>query len=225
MKDIEFAGDIFVLHPAGLLIWPQHKTAVVADLHLEKGSFYAGTGQYLPPQDTAQTLADLKKALDFAACKSLVFLGDSFHDNCGWHRMDSDVKEAFLKLTSAFACHWVAGNHDDDFAPPGMRSIAELKTGQVIFRHEAARDLTHSQYEISGHYHPRARLTLRGNKVSRPCFIQTGNRIILPAFGAYTGGLDVKHPTLADLCSPDYTAHLLGRERIYSIPSDRLQAA
>jgi len=219
MKEITFASHVFVLDPSGLMIWPDQRTAIVADLHLEKGSYFAHGGQMLPQQESVETLEKLHKALEMSGCEKLILLGDSFHDEQGFQRLSDEARSLFDLMKERYKVIWVTGNHDGSFVPDDMQAYDELQIENITFRHEAVHGAT---YEISGHYHPKATLKLRGTRVSRPCFVANQNRIILPAFGALTGGLDVTSEEISTLFEASFDAFLLGQRKIYNVTSDRL---
>lgn len=219
MKAIKFFGHEFVLHPCGLLIWPQENLAVVSDLHLEKASYFAQRGQFLPPHESYETLRDLSHNLEFCGVKKVILLGDSFHDSSGYDRLDDQSYAALENLNKDFELIWITGNHDRDFVPKGARITSDLRIQNIIFRHETVED---AQGEISGHFHPKARLTLRGQTINKPCFIEDGIRMIMPAYGTLTGGLDITKPPINRIFQKNFIAHILGKNQIYSIPSTKL---
>jgi DNA ligase-associated metallophosphoesterase len=204
-----------MLDPWGALVWPAQRLLVVADLHLEKGSAAALGGALLPPFDTGATLDLLAALIRRHAPRTVVALGDTFHDRHGSARLQRRDQARLAAMTDAAAFVWVLGNHDP--APPeGLAGIAasEWQVGPLRFRHAAAAG--GGSGEISGHYHPKAQVAVRGALVSRPCFITDQRRLILPAMGAYTGGLDVRDPAIARLFPRGGRVFLLGRERLFS---------
>jgi len=210
-----FAGHAFTCHPSGLLYWPAQKLAVVADLHLEKGSHFAKRGFFVPPYDSRETLGKLNDALNALDAEKLMVLGDTFHDATGFARLTPDDSAAFLKL-AAYSPIWVRGNHDGAYVPPGFEGCDERVIENIVFRHEAA---AHAQgFEISGHFHPKAEVEHKGGRISRPCFVEDGQRMILPAFGAYTGGLLVSEPAIASLFPNGHSVHMLGAARVFTLP-------
>ena len=215
MKTIQIAGKLFIPHASGMLLWPDREVAVVADLHLEKATYFAGQGQLLPPQESFETLSRLQKSLDQVKCSSLVLLGDSFHDADGFDRLDSHARKLWKQICSEYTVTFVLGNHDGMAVPPGTQGVDFLEFEGITFRHQA---VPGAVAEISGHYHPKATLRLRGSRITRPCFIADENRMILPAFGTLTGGMDVRSEEITALFSNDYTVHLLGENKVYSIP-------
>ncbi|ODT11761.1 MAG: phosphoesterase [Kaistia sp. SCN 65-12] len=174
----------------GALWWPDERTLVVADLHLEKGSSFARRGQMLPPYDTAATLRRLALVTARLAPVRIIALGDSFHDRRGGERLCEADRAALKELTAATEWIWIAGNHDPE--PPrdlGGWSTHELAIGPLTFRHEPRGG--DQPGEIAGHLHPAARLVGRGRSIRRRCFAGDGRRLVMPAFGALAGGLNV----------------------------------
>jgi DNA ligase-associated metallophosphoesterase len=174
----------------GALWWPGERTLVVADLHLEKGSSFARRGQLLPPYDTAATLRRLALVVARMAPARIIALGDSFHDRQGGERLCEADRVALQELTAATEWIWIAGNHDPE--PPrdlGGWSTHELAIGPLTFRHEPR--TAAKAGEIAGHLHPAARVVGRGRSIRRRCFAGDGRRLVMPAFGALAGGLNV----------------------------------
>jgi DNA ligase-associated metallophosphoesterase len=216
---LHIGTERLMLDPAGLLAWPARRLLVVADLHLEKGSAFAARGAGLPPPyDTRETLARLHLVLRRWRPARLVALGDSFHDRDGSARLAADDRAQLRRMLEGIAVTWVLGNHDP-VAPVGLpgEAVEECREGPVTFRHEA-RPGPVTGAEVSGHFHPKATMPTRCGGVTRPCFVSDGRRVILPAFGAYTGGLDATDPAIAGLLPRGGRAFLLGRDRLYALP-------
>lgn len=213
MKDIVFAGHMLSLHPSGALFWPARRMLIAADLHLEKGSHYAARGYFLPPYDTHKTLLRLLDVIREMQAENLLILGDCFHDPAGYERLSAKDRDLFGKL-GALKPLWIRGNHDGDFVPPGFASHDAYEMDGLVFRHEAAPG---AEGEISGHFHPKALIAHRGERIARPCFIEDGKRLILPAFGTYTGGLFIDDPAIASLFGDDVRLYLLGRHKIFAL--------
>ncbi|MCO6419742.1 ligase-associated DNA damage response endonuclease PdeM [Siccirubricoccus sp. KC 17139] len=215
---IHIAGERLMLDPAGVLVWPARKLLVVADLHLEKGSAFAATGRLLPPYDSRETLQRLALALRRWRPARIVALGDSFHDAAGAARLPPAEATALARMLGGAELVWVLGNHDP-VAPDGLpgAAVEELAEPPFVFRHEA-RPGRIPPGEISGHFHPKATMPTRCGGVTRPCFLADAWRVMLPAFGAYTGGLSVTDPALAGLFPRGARAFLLGQERLFSLP-------
>ena len=218
---ITIAGATLVADPAGALYWPDEKLLAVADLHLEKGSAFAARGVLLPPYDTTATLARLAKLIEYYSPTLVIALGDSFHDGGGPARMPEVSRSALAALQRGRDWLWLAGNHDPD--PPqgvGGRVAAELAIGGLIFRHQPS--LQDADGEIAGHLHPSARVAQRGRGVARRCFAADSKRMVMPAFGAYAGGLNIRDRAFVALFGAlSFTAHLLGAGRLYAIPAAR----
>ncbi len=214
MSQIALNGETLIADASGALLWPARETLVVADLHFEKGSRYAGEGHLLPPYDTAATLTLLTGVLRRTGARRVICLGDSFDDNDGPGRLAPADAAAIRALTAAHAWIWVSGNHDPD--PPaalGGTASDHVEDGALAFRHRAAGDS--NGHELSGHFHPKARVRLRTRNLTARCFVGDGNRLILPAFGAFTGGLNVLDPAIDGLFPDGFRAHVIGRKAIY----------
>jgi hypothetical protein len=213
---LAIAGAEFAADPAGVIYWPDHGLLAVADLHLEKGSSFAARGVLLPPYDTAATLARLAALIAHYAPRVVVALGDSFHDGRGPARL-ADTDRATLKgLQRGRDWIWIAGNHDPEPAEGiGGRFLANFALGALTFRHEPVEN---ASGEIAGHLHPVARVARRGRAVSRRCFACDGERLVMPAFGAYAGGLNVRDRAFARVFRTlAFTAHMLGERRVYAV--------
>ena len=190
-----FAGVELMALPQGALFWPARRALLVADLHFEKASFFARLGQMLPPYDSIATLSDLATLVAATGARELWCLGDSFHDRQGCQRLPVEARERLTALTSSLGWTWITGNHDAGLADHcGGRILAEAEVDGMVLRHQA--DANESRPELSGHYHPALRLSLRGRRVQRRCFVATHSKLILPAFGALTGGLDAQDPAV-----------------------------
>jgi DNA ligase-associated metallophosphoesterase len=205
----------------GALYWPEQSLLAVADLHLEKGSSFATRGVLLPPYDTAATLARLSRLVVRYAPRTVVALGDSFHDGGGPARVSDGDRETLRALQRGRDWIWVAGNHDPDPVDGlGGVSASVLAIGTLVFRHEPTAGAAPG--EIAGHLHPVARVSARGRTVSRRCFASDGKRMVMPAFGAYAGGLNVRDRAFADVFGTlHFTAHMLGEGRVYPIAARR----
>jgi uncharacterized protein len=221
---LTLAGVSLVADPAGAMYWPEENLLVVADLHLEKGSAFAARGVLLPPYDTATTLARLGRLIERYAPRLVVALGDSFHDGGGPARMAETNRAMLTALQRGRDWLWIAGNHDPDPAENiGGRFADVLALGALIFRHEPSQQ--RSDGEIAGHLHPQARVSRRGRSVSRRCFASDGKRLVMPAFGAYAGGLNVRDRAILSLFGTlSFTAHMLGADRLYAVPAARCLA-
>jgi DNA ligase-associated metallophosphoesterase len=218
LTGIELHADV-----AGALFWPEQGVLAVADLHLEKGSSFAARGVLLPPYDTAATLARLGALIVHYAPRLVLALGDSFHDGRGAARLADTDRATLRAMQRGRDWIWIAGNHDPEPADNiGGRFASEFKLGALTFRHEPGGPLggeeTGETGEIAGHLHPVARVARRGRAVSRRCFATDGVRLVMPAFGAYTGGLNVRNRAFTNVFETlSFTAHMLGLERVYAV--------
>lgn len=205
--------------PDGALYWPEHGLLVVADLHLEKGSSFAARGVLLPPYDTAATLARFARLVTHYAPRGVVALGDSFHDGGGPARLVDSDREALSIMQRGREWIWITGNHDPEPATGIGGTFTETMTlGPLTFRHLP----TGAPGEVSGHLHPVARVAHRGRAVSRRCFAADATRMIMPAFGAFTGGLNIRDAMFADVFGTlAFKAHLLGDGRLYAFAAKR----
>jgi len=213
MVPFSFAGETLVPSGEGALFWPERQALLVADLHLEKASWFARLGQLLPPYDSHATLTALAAELERTGARRVYCLGDSFHDRYGCDRLPDQSRALLTQMTGAVEWTWIIGNHDPGFADHCGGTIEEeVELGGIVLRHEAVRE--ESRPEISGHFHPKVRLNVKGRRVSRRCFVASETKIIMPAFGALTGGLDASHPEIA--------RHLGARAQALVPVSDRL---
>jgi DNA ligase-associated metallophosphoesterase len=217
---ITITGVTLMADCAGALYWPEEGALIVADLHLEKGSSFAERGVLLPPYDTAATLARLARLIARYAPRAVIALGDSFHDGGGPKRIAETDRDGLSALQRGRDWIWIAGNHDPEpVAGVGGMSAATLAIGALVFRHEPSPD---ADGEIAGHLHPVARVSGRGRTVSRRCFASDTRRVVMPAFGAYAGGLNVRDRAFAEIFRTlAFTAHMLGEARLYSISATR----
>ncbi len=217
MVPLSFAGHEFFASPEGALHWPAEQALLVADLHLEKASWFAAGGQMLPPYDSLATLQALAGEIEAAGVERLYCLGDSFHDRFGCDRLPADARELLTGLTARLDWVWIVGNHDAGFADHcGGRVEQECEVGGIILRHEAVAG--DPGPEMSGHYHPKLRLSLRGRSVSRRCFVASATKLILPAYGAFTGGLDAGHPEIVRKVGRGASALVPVTDRLLKFP-------
>ena len=214
---IEVLGVVLEAFREGGLWWADERLLAVADLHLEKGSSFARRGQMLPPYDTGETLARLAALVEALRPKTVVALGNSFHDDDGAHRLSHADRSALAALQSGRDWIWIAGNHDSALpATLDGQHLDALSLGPLTFRHQPADG--EADGEIAGHLHPAARVVGRGRSVRRRCFAGDGYRLILPAFGAYAGGLDVRDPAFAGLFRrTSFRAFVLGDDGVYAV--------
>ncbi len=218
---VRLNGADLMADPSGALWWPDRALLAVADLHLEKGSSFAQRGTPLPPYDTLATIERLEAVVARLRPAQVIALGDSFHDPEAASRIDPVAAARLARLVGGVAWTWIVGNHDPDPRGPwGGDCGTDLRVGPLTFRHEAVPG--RAAGEVSGHFHPKASVRLRDQRISARCFVADGARLILPAFGAYAGGLDVMDPAIRGLMGRSFDAHLMGRSRVTRFPHRHL---
>ncbi len=195
MTPFAFGGHDFAVLSEGALFWPDRAALIVADLHLEKASWFAMHGQMLPPHDSMATLERLATLITRTGASEVWCLGDNFHDDAGAGRLPDIAAALLARLTASVRWHWITGNHDEHLPDRvGGIILTEAECDGIILRHQA--DAHEWRPELSGHFHPKHRAGARGRSVSRPCFVATQTKLIFPAFGALTGGLAADHPEI-----------------------------
>ena len=219
IQAVTVAGITFSADIAGALFWGDERLLIVSDLHLEKGSSFAARGVLLPPFDTAATLARLSAVIARHDPRTGIALGDSFHDRAAHERLSPDDRDALSALQVRRDWIWISGNHDPALPRDLGGTVAdEVAIGPIVFRHEP----TGAAGEIAGHLHPKARVSTRGRSVERRCFASDGARAVMPAFGAYTGGLSIRDVAFAAIFQTlAFTAHVLGDRRVHTIAASR----
>ena len=213
------AGVSFIADLSGALFWEEQKLLVVSDLHLEKGSSFAARGVLLPPYDTVATLGRLGVAIARHNPGVVIALGDSFHDRDAHDRLSRTDREAIAVMQVRRDWIWISGNHDPAL-PSHLGGVvaAEVAVGPIAFRHEP----TGASGEIAGHLHPKARVSTRGRSTERRCFACDGERAVMPAFGAYTGGLSIRDEAFTRIFQTiGFLAHVLGDNRLHTIAASR----
>jgi len=216
---VNVAGINLMADLSGALYWSEQQTLIVSDLHLEKGSSYARRGVLLPPFDTAATLARLAAVMSRYNPRIVIALGDSFHDREAHQRLSPPDRDTLAAAQAGRDWIWISGNHDPALPRDFGGTVAEeVAIGPLVFRHEP----TGAVGEVAGHLHPKARVTARGRSVERRCFASDGERLVMPSFGAYTGGLSIRDAAFAAIFRAlAFTAHLLGDRRMHSIAARR----
>ncbi len=216
---VDVAGVTLVADLSGALFWEEERLLVVSDLHLEKGSSFATRGVLLPPYDTAATLGRLAVVIARYDPRSMIALGDSFHDREAYERLSATDRDDLAALQTQRDWIWISGNHDPAL-PSGLGGVVahEVANGPIAFRHEP----TGAVGEIAGHLHPKARVSTRGRSMERRCFASDGARAVMPAFGAYTGGLNIRDAAFSKIFqTPGFMAHVLGDRRLHTIAASR----
>lgn len=204
MVPFSFAGHEFLLGIAlgqgRALFWPAEQALLVADLHLEKASHFARFGQMLPPYDSRETLERIATAIGTTGARRVFCLGDNFHDSGGAGRLEPHAAGMLAALTRATDWVWITGNHDEKGGAAPGHHLADMEVGGLMLRHEARRG--EEKPELSGHFHPKLRVTARGRSIARPCAVASERKLILPAFGTLTGGMDAGDPVILRAMQP-----------------------
>jgi uncharacterized protein len=218
--EIELKGQLALLDLTGAMVLPAHDTLLVADLHFEKGSSFARRGMMLPPYDTRETLLALSDAVFRFDPKTVIALGDSFHDIGGPDRLGEEERTTLADVQKGRDWIWVTGNHDRILPDSiGGQVVEEMSLGSLTLRHEP---MAGQQAEIAGHLHPVGKVVMRGRSTRRRCFLTDGQRCVMPALGAYAGGLNACDAAFKPLFPNGFTAHLIGTERIFAIAKSML---
>jgi DNA ligase-associated metallophosphoesterase len=213
--EIALGGLAAILDLSGAVYLPDEDTLLVADLHFEKGSSFARRGMLLPPYDTRETLSALGEVVGRLSPRRVVALGDSFHDIGGPDRLGAEERRALDEVQAGRDWVWVTGNHDRELPETvGGEVVAQMEIGALVLRHEPEPGAC---AEIAGHLHPVGKVVLRGRGVRRRAFLTDGSRCVMPAFGAYAGGLNACDAAFKPLFPTGFTAHLIGADRIYAI--------
>lgn len=217
---IRINGEQVVLRCSGAMWLPTHDTLIASDLHLEKGSAFAVRGQMLPPYDSPATLAKLEAEVEALAPGRVVLLGDSFHDSRAVGRLSEQDRTRLTRLAGGRDWIWLEGNHDLKALNGALdvlpgRVVSELFLGDLKLIHEPR--LRDHCGEVAGHLHPAVRVSAYGRGVRAPCFVTDGRRAVLPAFGAFTGGLDVRNVAIAELFETPPMVAALGRDRVHAL--------
>jgi uncharacterized protein len=215
---LDVAGVSLVADISGALFWEEERLLVVSDLHLEKGSSFATRGVLLPPYDTIATLSRLAAVIARHDPRMVIALGDSFHDRDAHDRLSAPDREALGAMQGRRDWVWISGNHDPAL-PSDLGGVvaSEVAIGPIMFRHEP----TGASGEIAGHLHPKARVSTRGRSMERRCFACDGERAVMPAFGAYAGGLSIRDVAFARLFGTSFLAHVLGDTKLHTIAASR----
>jgi uncharacterized protein len=212
--DVTLVADL-----SGALFWEDARLLIVSDLHLEKGSSFATRGVLLPPYDTIATLSRLAAVIARHDPRTVIALGDSFHDRTAHDRLSVTDRDAITAMQMRRDWIWISGNHDPAL-PSDLGGVvaSEVAIGPITFRHEP----TGASGEIAGHLHPKARVSTRGRSMERRCFACDGERAVMPSFGAYTGGLSIRDAAFARIFkTPGFVAHVLGDAKLHAIAASR----
>jgi uncharacterized protein len=219
VSTVTIAGVTLLADLSGAFFWEEESLLVVSDLHLEKGSSFAARGVLLPPYDTVATLSRLAAVIARHDPRTVIALGDSFHDRRAHERLAAPDRDAISAMQARRDWIWIAGNHDPALPSDlGGTVASEVSMGPIAFRHEP----TGAAGEIAGHLHPKARVSTRGRSMERRCFASDGERAVMPAFGAFTGGLSIRDAAFTKIFqTPGFIAHLIGDRKLHAITASR----
>ena len=216
MKVINFNNHEFKINNDGILFWLEKKIAILSDLHLEKGSSFASLGQFIPPYDSEETLKKLINFLKTHEVQTIILLGDTFHDGGALNRMSCKVKLIFDSLVENYEIIFVLGNHENKMKSPYIKFYERYIVDDIHFLHEAVLE---KKYQISGHFHPVASLKINSKKITEKCLIYSENHIIMPAFGEFTGGLNINNPVFKPFLNRNYYIYFLTKKSVYKFAS------
>lgn len=211
-----FAGESFVMDARGVLFWPTQSMLIVSDLHFEKGSFLQQFAHPIPAYDTLDTLSRLEAIVHEYQPEQVVCLGDSFHDRHAGHRLSQADRQKIAQLCARVTSwHWVLGNHDPAI-PDGLPGLSHgfIDCAGIRLTHEPTPT---DRPQIIGHYHPKAKLKIKGQTIRGKCFLSHESLMLMPAFGSFTGGLDRQDDALQTLFCTPYQTYLLFEDQIWHI--------
>ena len=215
-KDVFFANQNFSIFPNGELYWQNKKTLIISDLHFEKGSFFSETRQFIPPFDTIETLRQLSKFIDDHPVEMIIFLGDLVHDKFAFQRMALEAKELFFEILKNMNCTLTVGNHDDTsfLKDIGLNLTENIIIDDICFSHHPTID---KKFSVFGHYHPKVRLKINSRGIWTSCFIANKEKLLMPSYGYFTGGLSIKSLEIQRLFEPEYEIYPLTKEKVYKL--------
>ena len=220
MKTINFNNHNFQISNEGILFWFDKQIAIISDLHLEKGSSFGHSGQFLPPYDSEETLKKVFKGIKNHNIKKVILLGDTFHDKNAFDRMSEQALSLFKSLIKKYEVIFILGNHENKLKINQINFLNEYFIDGIHFFHQA---LQTSTFQISGHFHPIATIKSSIKKITAKCLLHTNNHIILPSFGAYTGGLNIKNPVLKPFVNHQSNIYMLTKTSIYKFTSKEVE--
>ena len=215
-KDVFFADRDFSIFPNGELYWHDKKTLIISDLHFEKGSFFSDSKQFIPPFDTIETLGQINKFIAYHSVETIIFLGDLVHDKLSFQRMSRKAKELFFEILKNFNCILTVGNHDDTsfLKDLGLNLTENIIIDGICFSHHPSVD---QKFSVFGHYHPKIRLKFDSRGIWTSCFILNSEKLLMPSYGYFTGGLSIKSPEIQRLFGTKYEIYPLTKEKVYRL--------
>ena len=215
MKTINFNNHKFLINKDGILFWLDKQIAIISDLHLEKGSSFGRSGQFLPPYDSEETLTKLLNSIKNYNIKKVILLGDTFHDKNALSRMSNKVLILFETFIKKYEVIFVLGNHETKMQLENIKFFNEYFLDGIHFIHQTSKK---NIYQISGHYHPIATIRTGSIKITGKCFIQEQYNLIMPSYGVYTGGLNIKNKIFKKIFKKEPNVYFLGKRSIYKFP-------
>ena len=215
-KDVFFANQDFSIFPNGELYWQNKKTLIISDLHFEKGSFFSETRQFIPPFDTIETLRQLSKFIDDYPVEMIIFLGDLVHDKFAFQRMTGEAKKIFFEILKNINCTLTIGNHDDTsfLKDIGLNLTENIIIDDICFSHHPTID---KKFSVFGHYHPKVKLKINSRGIWTSCFIANKEKLLMPSYGYFTGGLSIKSLEIQKLFEPEYEVYPLTKEKVFKL--------
>ena len=215
MKTVNFNNHKFQISKEGILFWFDKQIAIISDLHLEKGSSFGQYGQFIPPYDSEETLKKLLNKIKKYKITKVILLGDTFHDKNALSRMSKRVLILFETFIKKYEVIFVLGNHESNIQLENIEFLNEYVLDGIHFIHQASRKKI---YQISGHYHPVATIKTGSKKITGKCFVQLNYNLILPSFGVYTGGLNIKNSVFRKIFENEPSVYFLGKKCVYKFP-------
>ena len=219
-KRIVFCGQHFILDALGCMFHIESKTLVFSDLHLEKGSYLISQGNPLPMIDTLDTILKIQKCIDVYKPETVIALGDSLHDVHALERMHPDDKAFIMKICQSVQhWHWIMGNHDKNPEKQDLFTQFNFSSKIVTEQFQYVHDVENTDLpQIIGHFHPKASINIGPQTIRGKCFLITEKLIVMPAFGTFTGGLDIHSEAIEKLLNGQtYQCYLLKRSKVWQI--------
>ena len=211
---IKFAGETLEILPSGTIFWPSEQILIVSDLHLEKGSSFNHKGTFLPPYDSLDTISRLEEIIKKTSPKKILLLGDTIHDKTGLLRMSDEVKENFFSLFKKITLILISGNHDEELLYNNIELIPFYKLKKIFFIHQLTND---KNFQICGHFHPMVDTKFKGIRIRASCFVVSKYKIILPSFGTFTGGLNIRNNAFKRIIDKGTSILMIYNQKIINI--------
>ena len=219
-ESLNFGNHKLLLYPSGELYYRDRETVVISDLHLEKGSFYAASNQFLPPYDSIETLKKLQSFITQNCVQKIVFLGDLVHDSDGFNRISNDALQIFMEIIAKREVILTVGNHDKNFnyEDQGLKFCEEYRIDDIYFRHQPSDT---NGLQIFGHFHPKVTMSIMDKKLSKKCFVSDAKKVLMPAYGTLTGGMDINSSPIKDLFFDSFTTFPINDKKIFKLQNTK----